>query len=307
VIDFGGVLIPAATPFDARSGEVDLLGFRTNLREWLAHPVRGIVVGGSTGEAVLLDEDERLGLLEAARGVIPADRLLVAGTGAESTRLTIRRGREAAERGADAVLVQPPAFYRGAMTAERLRTHYLAVADASPVPVLLYQVPLRFSTVEFETGLVAELARHERIVGMKDSRGDLGRLGEIAEATPPGFQLLVGTGAKLYAALQVGAVGGILGVANLVPGASAGIVRAHAEGEGVTAGRLQEKVAPLHDGIVGAFGVAGVKRALDLLGMKGGDPRPPLASAGEAATERIRELLREAGVPGLLDAGSTAA
>jgi 4-hydroxy-2-oxoglutarate aldolase len=99
VIDLGGVLIPAATPFDGRSGEVDLLAFRANLREWLTHPVRGIVVGGSTGEAVLLDEDERLGLEDAARGVIPADRLLVVGTGAESTRLTIRRGREAAERG----------------------------------------------------------------------------------------------------------------------------------------------------------------------------------------------------------------
>jgi dihydrodipicolinate synthase/N-acetylneuraminate lyase len=111
------------------------------------------------------------------------------------------------------------------MTPERLRAHYLAVADASPLPVLLYQVPLRFSTIEFETGLVAELAQHERIVGMKDSRGDLELLGEIAEAAPRGFQLLVGTGAKLYAALQVGAVGGSLGSRTSRPAESPGSCR----------------------------------------------------------------------------------
>jgi 4-hydroxy-2-oxoglutarate aldolase len=299
MIRLDGVFIPAATPFDPVTGDVDPVGFRANLRGWLDHPVQGIVVGGSTGEAVLLDEDERRLLLEAAREVVPEEVLLVAGTGAESTRGTIRRNAEAAELGADAVLVQPPAFYRGAMTPERLRDHYLAVADASPVPVILYQVPLRFSTVEFETGLVAELAGHERIVGMKDSRGDLGLLGQVVTATrssPGGFQLMVGTGAKLYAALELGAVGGILGVANLVPGACAGIVAAHARGDGAAAGRLQEQVAPLHDGIVGALGVAGVKVGLDLLGMRGGAPRPPLTPLGEAGRDRVRSLLEEAGL-----------
>lgn len=297
MISLGGVLLPAATPFDPVTGEVDPVAFRANLRTWLAHPLRGVVVGGSTGEAVLLDEDERLLLLEAARGVVPGDRLLVAGTGAESTRATIRLTRAAAERGADAVLVQPPAFYRGAMSDDRLLVHYRAVADASPVPVIVYQVPLRFSTLELGTGLVGELARHGNVAGIKDSRGDLALVGDLANATPPDFQILVGTGAKLYAALQVGAVGGILGVANLVPGACAGIVEAASREEGRMAGRLQERVAPLHNGIVGALGVSGVKKALDLLGMHGGDPRPPLAplpASGEAA---VRALLEEADLP----------
>ncbi|TVP49627.1 MAG: dihydrodipicolinate synthase family protein [Gemmatimonadales bacterium] len=296
MIALDGVFVPAATPFDPVTGEVDTVALRANLRAWFSHPIRGVVMGGSTGEAVLLDEDERLTLLEAARDVVPGDRLLVAGTGAESTRATIRRTREAADRGADAVLVQPPAFYRGAMTPERLRVHYLALADASPVPVILYQVPLRFSTLEFETGLIVELANHGNIVGMKDSRGSLELLGDIASAAPRGFQLLVGTGARLFAALEVGAVGGILGVANLVPGESAGIVEAVKAGNPVAAGRLQERVAPLHDGIVGAFGVPGVKRALDMLGMHGGMPRAPLGPAPEKAAVRIRELLEAAGV-----------
>ncbi len=296
MISLRGVFVPAATPFDPVTGEVDVVAFRSNLRGWLRHPVRGIVVGGSTGEAVFLDDDERRHLLEAARGAIPEDRLLVAGTGAESTRSTIRRTREAAELGADAVLVQPPAFYREAMTADRLRDHYRALADASPVPVILYQVPLRFSTVEFETGLVGELARHENVVGIKDSRGKLELIGEIARAAPSDFQILVGTGARLFAALQVGAVGGILGVANLVPGETAAIVDAVERGDAGEAGRVQEIVAPLHDGIVGGLGVAGVKAGMDLLGMRGGRPRPPLTPLGEAGRERVRTLLDEAGV-----------
>jgi 4-hydroxy-2-oxoglutarate aldolase len=297
MISLEGVLIPAATPFDPVTGDVDRVALRANLRSWLAHPVRGVVMGGSTGEAVFLDDDERLAVLEDARDLIPADRLLVAGTGAESTRATIQRTLEAAERGADAVLVQPPAFYRSAMTPERLRVHYLALADVSPVPVILYQVPLRFSTLEFETGLVVELAGHENIVGMKDSRGSLELLGDIARSAPKDFQLLVGTGAKLFAALEVGAVGGILGVANLAPAESAGIVRAASAGDAATAGRLQEQVAPLHDGIVGGFGVPGVKRAMDLLGMHGGAPRPPLAPLGAEAEAKVRQLLEEAGLP----------
>ncbi len=297
MISLAGVLLPAATPFDPVTGEVDPVAFRANLREWLAHPLRGVVVGGSTGEAVLLDEDELLLLLEAARGVIPGDRLLLAGTGAESTRATIRRTRSAAERGADAVLVQPPAFYRGAMSDDRLLAHYRAVADASPVPVIVYQVPLRFSTLELGTGLVGELARHGNVAGLKDSRGDLALVGDLANATPPDFQILVGTGAKLYAALQVGAVGGILGVANLAPAACAGIVEAASREEGPTAGRLQEQVAPLHNGIVGALGVPGVKKALDLLGMHGGDPRPPLAPLPPSGEAAVRSLLEEADLP----------
>ena len=134
-VDLAGVLVPCTTPFDPVTGDVDLVGFRANVRIFLAHSVRGIVVGGSTGEAVLLDEDERMVLLQGARDLVPDDRLVVAGTGAESTRTTIRRCEESAGMGADAVLVQPPAFYRGAMTDTALLEHYRAVAAASPIPV----------------------------------------------------------------------------------------------------------------------------------------------------------------------------
>ncbi len=295
-VDLSGVLVPCTTPFDPVTGDVDLVGFRANVRSFLTHPVRGIVVGGSTGEAVLLDEDERMTLLEGARDLVPDDRLVVAGTGAESTRTTIRRCKASAGTGADAVLVQPPAFYRGAMTDAALLEHYRAVADASPIPVILYQVPLRMSTLEFSTQLVADLAKIANVVGIKDSRGSLELVAELVDRTPDAFQVLVGSGAILYAGLEVGAVGGILAVANLAPGPSAAIHTAHRAGDSAEAGRMQEVVAPLHVEIVAAMGVPGVKAGLDVLGLRGGDPRPPLRPLPDRKRESVASVLDHAGL-----------
>ena len=294
-IDLSGVFIPTTTPFDPVTGDVDLVGFRNNLRSFLNHPVRGFVVGGSTGEAVYLDQDERARTLEGARGVI-GDRLLVAGTGAESTRATVRLTNAAADIGADAVLVQPPAFYKSAMSSRVLVDHYHAVADASRVPVILYQVPLRFSTLDFATGLVEELSGHPNIVGIKDSRGDLGLVGELVTRTRDGFQVMVGSGARFYGALEIGTVGGILGVANIAPGLCAGIHEAFAAGRSAEAGRIQELVTPLHNEIVGQRGVPGVKRALDLQGLRGGDPRLPLRPLPENQNAALEKLLATAGL-----------
>jgi len=293
-MDLGGVLIPAATPFDPVTGEVDVVGMRANVRAWLEEPVRGIVVGGSTGEAVLLDESERITLLEAARAVIPGDRLLVAGTGAESTRATLRLSETAARAGADGVLVQPPAFYRTAMSPEALVRHYRAVADASAVPVILYQVPLKLSTLP--NGLICELSRHDNVVGVKDSRGKLELVGELVEQCDRGFQVLVGNGALLYAALEVGAVGGVLGVANLAAGPAARVVQPFREGRAAEAGRIQERIGPLHDTVVGGMGVPGVKAALDILGLRGGDPRPPLLPLPPGRVAEVEVALDRAGL-----------
>jgi 4-hydroxy-2-oxoglutarate aldolase len=291
-----GILIPAATPFSPVTGAVDAVALRRNLRTWLEAPVIGVVIGGSTGEAVFLEDDERNALLEAAREVVPESRWLVAGTGGESTPGTIRRSREAADLGADALLVQPPAFYRGGMTAERLRAHYEAVADAVQIPVLVYQVPLRFSTLDLDDDLVVALAQHPNIVGMKDSRGDLARVTHLARETPDDFQILVGTGAKLLASLDEGAVGAILGVANVAGGIAAELVSAWQAGDRPRATQLQEVLAPLHDGIVGALGVAGVKSGMDALGMVGGAPRLPLTPLAAAGQDQVRALLAAAGL-----------
>ncbi|MBT8336955.1 MAG: dihydrodipicolinate synthase family protein [Gemmatimonadetes bacterium] len=293
-IDLAGVHIPTTTPFGG-SGEVDLDAFAANMRAGITRGVHGFVVGGSTGEAVLLDATERTNLWTTAAEVA-SDQVLIAGTGAESTRTTIRMCKSAAHAGAHAVLVQPPAFYRGAMTPIALTAHFGAVADASPVPVLVYQVPLKMSTIEFSTEWIAGIAEHPNVVGMKDSRGDLDALSEIIEATPDDFRVLVGSGALLHAALEAGAVGGILGVANLVPDLCVEIFDAHREGRGDVAAALQARVAPLHNGIVGVRGVPGVKAALDALGRVGGAPRSPLQPLDGVGRTAVVHLLEEAGL-----------
>jgi len=293
-VDLGGTFLPVTTPFDPVTGDLDVVAFRANLRHWFESPIRGVLIAGSTGESVLLDEGERVALLEAARDVVPEDRLVIAGTGSEATRHTIHLTRQAAEAGADAVLVSPPAYFKGAMSPEVLVRHYKAVADAAPVPVLVYQVPLRLSTLDLPTGLVGELSRHPNIVGMKDSRGRLDLVGELVQATADDFQVMVGSGAVLYGALETGAVGGIVAVGLLAPAAAAEISVAFAAGRTGDAGRVQERIAPVHEQIVGGMGVPGVKAGLDLLGLHGGVPRPPLAPLPEARRDELRRVLAAA-------------
>lgn len=295
-MELSGVFAPATTPFDPVTGEADVISLRANVRRWMATPLRGVVLFGSTGEGLLLDEDEKARCTAATRELIDAGRLLLCGTGAESTRATIRQTRAAADAGADAVLVQPPSFYKPLMTPAALRDHYLAVAEASPVPVLMYQVPPRFSGVELEPGLVAEVARHPNVAGIKDSSGDLRTLGALIDACRGGCSVLAGSGAILYAAMEMGAVGGILAVSLLLPRECADLVTAFEHERYGEAGRLQERIAPLHKAVVGELGVPGVKAALDTLGMHGGAPRPPIQPLRNRDAGKLADALAAAGI-----------
>lgn len=293
-VDLSGTFLPVTTPFDPVTGDVDVVAFRANLRQWTEHPISGVLIAGSTGESVFLDEEERATLLEAAADVVPQESVVIAGTGMESTRHTIRMSRVAAESGADAVLVSPPAYYKGAMSPSVLARHFKAVADASPVPVLVYQVPLRLSTLDLPTGLIEELSQHPNIAGIKDSRGKLELVGELVEHSADDFQVMVGSGALLYGALETGAVGGIVAVGLMAAAEAAQISVAFGEGRTADAGRLQERIAPVHQKIVGGMGVPGVKAALDILGLHGGRPRPPLDAAGDTKIDEIRSILASA-------------
>ena len=294
LVNLEGTFLPVTTPFDSVTGDVDYAAFGANLRRWFGSPIRGILIGGSTGESVFLDEEERSKLIEEARAVIPDEALVIAGTGSEATRHTIQLTRQAATVGADAVLVSPPAYFKGAMTQETLTRHYRAVADASPVPVLIYQVPLRLSTIEFSTDLVATLSDHPNIIGIKDSRGEIDLLIELVQQTVDGFQVLTGNGSVLYPALGIGAVGGIVAVGLMAADQAANISVAFKAGRLEEAERLQEQIAPVNQSIVGGMGVPGIKAALDLLGFSGGFPRPPLAPVSELGIEEVKGILETA-------------
>jgi 4-hydroxy-2-oxoglutarate aldolase len=278
------------------TGELDVVALRTNIRSWLATAIRGVLIGGSTGESALLDGDELTRALETARRALPSDRLLVAGTGAESTRETIYGTKDAAEAGADLVLVQPPAFYRELMDHATLAEHYQHVADASPVPVLLYQPPLRLSTVDLPTALIVELSSHPNVVGLKDSRGNLEILRDIIEGASEGFQVLSGHTDRVFDSLGLGAVGAVLAAANFVPGEACALAQAYTAGRLPEARKLQDRLLPIGKQIVAARGVAGIKTAMDLVGFRGGPPRPPLRPLDPKEITAVREALEEAGV-----------
>lgn len=290
-----GILAPVTTPFAPRTGEVDRDAFQANVRAHLQAGLDGVVVAGSNGEAPLLDEEERYRLVEAARAVVPGDRWLLAGTGAESTRASVRLARGAAERGADAVLVVAPHYFgAAAMTAEALVTHYRRIADESPVPVVLYNIP-KYMHYSLAPQLVTELAAHENVAGIKDSSGDIALVSTYLGARSARFAVLLGSAQLLSEGVGMGADGGILAVSMFAPALVLSLFDAAKRRDPATAA-LQARLAPLGRDIVGAMGVPGVKAALDLVGLHGGDPRMPLLPLGPEARAHVRTLLHEAGV-----------
>src|SRR5438128_6466949 len=180
-----GVFAPIPTPFDDRD-RVDTARLRTALGRWVRRPLTGFVVLGSNGEAVLMDDFEADQVIIAARETVPADRRFIVGTGRESTQAAMRASRRAAEHGADAVLVRTPGFFKTQMTTDSFVRHYTAVADASPVPVLLYNFTA-LTGVDLLPAAVSRLAAHPNIVGMKESGGDVARIADLVTGTPDDF------------------------------------------------------------------------------------------------------------------------
>jgi 4-hydroxy-2-oxoglutarate aldolase len=287
-----GILGPVVTTFSAL-GDLDTGAFAANLRAHLGAGMRGIVVTGSTGEAALLDERERGELVDAGRAVVPSDRLLIAGTGAESTRKCVLLTKDAAKRGADAVLVVAPHYYGTAMTASALSAHYSRIADESPVPVVLYNIP-KYMHFALSPALVQELARHPNVVGIKDSSGDIDLLSAYLEAQSDEFSVLTGNGSTVHRALELGARGGILAVGLFATTLALRVWDAVRAGNSQAAAFAQSRLTPLSARIVGEMGIAGVKAALDAIGLHGGPLRQPLVPLSRADATVVRQLLSDA-------------
>jgi 4-hydroxy-2-oxoglutarate aldolase len=285
-----GVFPPIPTPFDPTTGDIAPLQFRQNISRLLAEGVNGIVVSGSTGEAPMLEPDEQRHLVGLAREVLTNGASLIAGTGAESTRQTIALSKAAAAAGADAVLVRPPSYFSAGATPETLALHFRAVADASPVPVLIYNIP-KYTHLSLAPAFLQQLTSHERIIGVKDSSGDPKNLAAYREAVPQ-WIVLAGSASLLYAALELGCQGGVIGVACFAPSLCVQLVREFEQGHRAAAGRIQERLAPMDKEIVGKLGPAGVKAAMDAVGLHGGPVRPPLAPLSAVDRERVGALVR---------------
>jgi len=286
-----GVMVPITTPFDSTTGNVDPVALRSNARNLMDGGASGILAAGSTGEAAMLSEREAQQVIEWLRDVIPDEGTLLAGAGRESTRATIEACTACADAGADAVLVRPPTYYASALTETALIDHFRAIADASPVPVLVYNIP-KYTKIALSPNLLAALAGHENIVGAKDSSGDLRNFGAYRDAVPD-WVLFVGAGALLYPALELGAAGGILAVANYAIDTCVHIFNSFERGDRQAAGAVQEVLTPLHKEIVASLGPAGVKHAMDLVGLVGGRVRPPLSDLEPRQRDTVAKVLTQ--------------
>jgi dihydrodipicolinate synthase/N-acetylneuraminate lyase len=286
-----GIFPPIATAF-APDGALrpTPVGFLEFLRDG---GLDGVVALGSNGEAAQLTEAERLQAIGWVRSALPSPLRLIAGTGAESTRATIERTRAAAAEGAEAALVIAPSYFRRQLTVEALRAHYHAVAEASPIPILIYNVPVHMG-YDLGAEWIVRLAGHANIAGMKDSSGDIARLPRLRQQLGPDFILLTGAGEKMVAALEAGADGAIAALANLAPHASAGIRQAWLERHPDQARQLQRTITPLGEALTGGYGVPGLKAALRLLGYDHGDPRVPLPPLPATELPALRRLLEDA-------------
>ena len=282
---FDAVFPPMATPFS--DGEVDVDAIKANVAKWMRTSLGGIVALGSNGEAPLLDEAESDRVLEAARASIPDRRLLIAGTGRESTRATIAASVRAARLGANAVLVRTPSYFKSRMTPDAFVHHYTAVANESPVPIVLYNYPA-VTGVNITADVISRLADHPNIAGIKETGTDTAQVSDYVGAASEKFSVIAGSAPTFYASLCVGARGGILAVACVVPEICVALLEHFRAGRHAAARELQGRLTPLARLVTTVHGVPGLKAAMDVAGFTGGDPRPPLRRASEEAIVQIQ-------------------
>jgi 4-hydroxy-2-oxoglutarate aldolase len=286
-----GIIAPVPTPFD-ESEELALDRLAENLERWGKTRLHGFVLLGSTGEFVYLTTDEKKAVFEKARETISDDKLMLAGTGCESTRQTIALTKWAGELGVDYAMVINPFYYKRSYKPEILRAHYLDVAEASPVPIVLYNMP-PFTGHNLNPDLVIELASHPNIAGIKDSSGDVLQLQEICRSTPESFSAVTGAGSLLLACFTVGASGGILAVANVAYDLCVDLYEAFQKGDIERARQLQSPLVPINTAATAQFGIGGVKALLDRLGFYGGPPRRPLRRPSKEVQDRLVQIHAE--------------
>ena len=284
-----GIFPPLTTPF-SDDGSLALDHLKENIARYNRTQLAGYVIVGSTGESVLLSSEETERVWEAARGAAAAEKILIAGTGTDSTEGTIGRTNRAASLGYQVALVKTPYYYKPQMTPHVIADHFLRVADAARIPILIYSVP-QFTGVAVEAPVVARLAQHGNIIGIKESSGVIQRVGEIIHQAPEGFQTLVGGTSTFFPALAMGAIGGILAVACFAPEWCVELYAAAQAGDMPRARALQQRLLQPSATVVARFGVPGVKFAMEQMGYYGGPPRRPFLPLSDESKREVEKVL----------------
>ncbi|MDF1500709.1 MAG: dihydrodipicolinate synthase family protein [Anaerolineales bacterium] len=293
-LNLQGVFPPLATPFREDGGiAYDLL--ESNLVRWGSEPLSGYVVGGSNGEFTSLTNVERVSLVRFVSDHVKGARIVIAGSGMPSTQGTIEMGVEMAGAGASALLVITPSYFKSKMDHHALVGYFAAVAEASPLPVLLYNVPAN-TGIDMPAETILAAARHPRIVGIKDSSGRVDKIGTVVKNAPEGFVVLAGSGGYFLGALAMGAVGTVAALANIAGAALSEILEAFQRGDIGKAQETQLRLIDVNTAVTARYGVPGLKAAMDMMGYYGGPVRPPLMDLETEPREEIRRLLVEAGL-----------
>ncbi|MBN1687392.1 MAG: dihydrodipicolinate synthase family protein [Spirochaetales bacterium] len=290
---FSGVYTPIVTPFD-KNEALDLDKMKHNLKLWAESELTGLLVLGSNGEFPYISTEEKIKLTEFVRKHWDNDRKLLAGSGCHSTAETIELTKAVAAVGADAVLVLPPFYYKGQMTDEVLYAHFERVADSSPVPVLLYNMPAN-TGINLSSSLVSRLSAHENIVGEKDSSGNIVQIAETVRSTPAGFSVLAGSAGFMLPSLSVGAAGAVVALGNVMPDRCCELYKLFREGRLEEATRLQHQLLEINHAVTAGMGVPALKAAMDMLGFQGGFVRKPLQQLPDDKTARLKDVLIRCG------------
>jgi 4-hydroxy-2-oxoglutarate aldolase len=286
-----GILAPMCTPFVNQ--EVSIENVRNNMHKYRTTALAGYFVLGSNGENKSLTEKEKLEVLETVVSEKAEQQVVLAGAGFESTRQTVAFSKKAAGLGADYVTIVTPSYFKKRFTDEALVRYYTDVADAIPIPVVVYNAP-GFTGMTVSTGLIANISQHPNVAGMKDT--SKGNMSGYLEAAGEDFDVLSGTVSTLFESMALGATGGVVSLANAFPEPCCRLYEAFAAGNMDDARKLHFRLFRLNRSVSGSFGVAGVKYAMELGGFYGGDPRLPLLPITEDGKESIRNAVRAAGL-----------
>jgi 4-hydroxy-2-oxoglutarate aldolase len=292
--NLNGIFPPIATPFDT-DGELLVDGFKENLERWAETGLAGLLVLGSNGESAFLSDDEKLRLVREARPLIPGCKTMIVGAGKESTRLCIEFIRRIAELGADYALVGTPCYFKPRMTDDALFAHFWTVADKSPIPILIYNVP-QFTGVNTSASLIQKLSAHENIAGLKESSGNIALQAEVRRRTPDRFNTLVGSAPTLLASLIHGACGAIVAIAGPLPDLTVELYEAFRAGNWRLATELQERLSPPAAAVTTQLGVPGLKASMEFMGFVGGYPRLPLLPVTPEQRAALKAVFQAAGV-----------
>jgi 4-hydroxy-2-oxoglutarate aldolase len=288
-----GVYPPVPTFFDAQE-ELDLATLQRHIQRLMESGIAGYVLMGTNGEAAHLSEDERARVIATARETLGSGEHsmpIIAGCGDQSTRATIAHCRQAASYGANMVLVLPPSYYRSLMNSKALVAHYRAVADASPLPVLLYNMPASAAGMDLDAETICTLAEHPNIIAVKDSSGNIGKLAQIVANAPATFRVFAGSASFFLPALAVGAAGVVAALANVFPHEVCLVQALFEAGELEEARALQAHIIPANAAVTTKYGVPALKAALEITAGYGGNPRMPLQPFPSHEYQKLAEIM----------------